>query len=78
MTTEADFSGSRQIKKALCAPVYEKGNPLGRPRAAGRPEDLSDLVLSDLLELPLNVLHLIFEAEFQLLQAHFFQFFVVR
>jgi len=47
-------------------------------RIRERGDDLGDLVRLQLLpELPLDALHLVFLAQFQLLQSYFFQFFVV-
>jgi hypothetical protein len=66
-------------KQALCAPATNEALPsAAQGRGGSLKTKLSDLVLSDLLELPLNTLHLILETELQLFQAHFFQLFVVR
>jgi hypothetical protein len=79
MTSGWDFQVPDKKKGAYARPVTTKASPsAARGRWRGPEDYLSDLVLSDLLELPLNTLHLILEAELQLFQTHFFQLFVVR
>jgi hypothetical protein len=66
----ADIFELSPIKKGAFTRLGPEHKPAPRyTTAAQGDEKLSDLVL--LLELPLDAVHLVFEAKFQLFQAHF-------